>query len=127
MKTNAKEKVDPLYTIFEQHLYNFQDSEQDRKTFIAQVLREYLTYLRKLSIVIPPALESLVIDELAIQVNAMLVKKIYGCLTIQDYRKKATPTVKRRARTRYGKLAKNAKGAEASRSAPRALRKASGT
>ena len=32
--TRCKHKLDPLYTIFEQHLLNFQDSETDRKTFL---------------------------------------------------------------------------------------------
>jgi hypothetical protein len=122
----TKEPLDPLYTIFEQHLYNFEDSEQDRKTFIARVLKEYLGFLRKLKIAIPYSLESLVIDELAIQVNTMLVKKIYGCLSIDDYRQKASHSNKRRAHGRYQRLTKGA------RSAPPApprllLRKASGT
>lgn len=99
-----KQQTDPLYTIFEQHLYNFQDSEQDRKTFIGQVLNEYLSYLRKLNIVIPKSLEASVMDELAVQVNTMLVKKIYGCMTIQDYQKQVTKPAKRQARARYSRL-----------------------
>src|SRR6478672_11730551 len=82
-------QTDPLYVIFEQHLYNFQDSEIDRKTFIGNVVKDYVAHLRKLDITIPKALEGPVLEELSTQVGTMLVKKIYGCLTIGEYRMKA--------------------------------------
>jgi hypothetical protein len=105
MNTSAKaNQIDPLYTIFEQHLYNFQDAETDRKTFIGNVIQDYLGYLRKMNIVVPKSLEEPIVEELATQVNTMLVKKIYGCLTIQDYQRKVPSAVKRRARARYSKL-----------------------
>ena len=97
-------QTDPLYTIFEQHLYNFQDPEADRKTFIGNVINDYLTHLRKLNITVPKSLEEPIIEELATQVNTMLVKKIYGCLTIQDYQKKVPTATKRKVRARYSKL-----------------------
>jgi hypothetical protein len=97
---------DPLFVIFEQHLYNFQDPEIDRKTFIGKVVGDYLTHLRKLNITIPHSLESSIVDELAAQVNTMLVKKIYGCLTIQEYQKRTPGAVKRKARAQYSRLAK---------------------
>ena len=100
------EALDPLYVIFEQHLYNFQDSEQDRKTFIANVVNDYLTYLRRMKISIPRSLEHSIIDELATQVNTMLVKKIYGNFSIQEFQKNLPAPQKRRARARYSKLAK---------------------
>ncbi|MGZ3698149.1 MAG: hypothetical protein ACXWP5_08440, partial [Bdellovibrionota bacterium] len=106
--TTAASDLDPLYVIFEQHLYNFQDSDQDRKTFIGNVIQEYLTHLRKLNIVVPKSLEHSIIEELSSQVHTMLVKKIYGCLTIQDYQRKQPSTVRRRARTRYTKLTSRA-------------------
>jgi hypothetical protein len=99
-------QIDPLYTIFEQHLCNFQDSDIDRKTFIGNVVKEYFTYLRKLNILVPKSLETAVFEELATQVNTMLVKKIYGCLTIQDYQKQIVPATKRNVRSRYTKLRK---------------------
>jgi len=102
---NPKSKLDPLYVIFEQHLYNFQDSEQDRKLFVSAVVKEYVVFLRKKSIAVPQAWESAIADELSLQVTGMLVKKIYGCLTIDDYRKSAEPKARRQARSRYSKLA----------------------
>src|SRR3712207_6068461 len=46
-------KLDPLYIIFEKHLYNFQDSSTDRKAFVTNIVQEYLGYLRKMKISIP--------------------------------------------------------------------------
>lgn len=93
-------QLDPLYVIFEQHLFNFQDSEVDRKTFINQVLQDYLSYLRKNSITIPKSLEEPIVEELSNQIQTMLVKKIYGCLSIQDYLKRQPTSEKRRVRAR---------------------------
>jgi hypothetical protein len=98
------EQLDPLYVIFEQHLFNFQDPDVDRKTFIGNVIKEYISHLRKLNISIPKSLEGPVVEELAEQVHGMLVKKIYGCLTIADYRKGVTAPKKKRSRTRYSQL-----------------------
>ena len=101
-----KTELDPLYVIFEQHLYNFQDADADRKTFIGNVVKDYLTYLRKMNIVVPKSLEHAIVEELAGQVNTMLVKKIYGCLSIDEYRKGSGATLKKRARARYNRLSK---------------------
>jgi hypothetical protein len=98
--------MDPLYVIFEQHLYNFQDDDADRRTFIGNIVKDYLTYLRKMNIVVPKSLEHLIVEELAGQVNTMLVKKIYGCLSIDEYRKGSAPVLKKKAKTRYTRLAK---------------------
>jgi hypothetical protein len=100
------EQLDPLYVIFEQQLYNFQDPDVDRKTFIGNVIQEYISHLRKLNISIPKSLEGPVVDELAAQVNTMLVKKIYGCLTIADYRKGVTPPARKKSSARYSVLNK---------------------
>ena len=97
-------KTDPLYIIFEQHLYNFQDSDADRKTFIENIIQDYFSYLRRRKITVPISLEGPIMEELAGHVNTMLVKKIYGCLTIQDYQKQLSPSLKAQARSRYSKL-----------------------
>lgn len=99
-------QTDPLYVIFEHHLYNFQSSDIDRKTFVGNVIRDYLAYLRKLRIAVPKSLEASIIEELEDHVGTMLVKKIYGFLTIQDYQRKVRAPLKRRVRARYAKLAK---------------------
>lgn len=103
-----QEKLDPLYVIFEQHLYNFQDSDIDRPTFLGNVIRDYFAYLRKMNIVIPKSLEAPVHEELATQVNTMLVKKIYGCVTVGEFVDTLTFTAKKKAKTRYKKLERKA-------------------
>jgi hypothetical protein len=104
MGIGKQTQVDPLYVIFEQHLYNFQDSDSDRRTFINNIIQDYFSYLRKQNITVPKSLESAIGDELYTQVSHMLVKKIYGCLSIDDYQKKVTPVAKRKVRARYSRL-----------------------
>jgi len=99
---------DPLYIIFEEHLYNFKDSDSDRKTFIGNIVIDYLTYLRKMKIIVPNAMQTAVIEELSLQVNKMLVKKIYGFPTLEEYRRKTPTPLKRKARSRYSKIKKAA-------------------
>ena len=103
-ESHAGEKLDPLYVIFEQHLYNNEDSSTDRKSFLLNVVKDYLSYLRKKSIAIPRDLEASVAQELAFQVNTMLVKKIYGSLTLDEYRQGTTVKSRKRAGSRYSRL-----------------------
>jgi hypothetical protein len=84
-KGGAPRSIDPLYVIFEQHLFNFADPDSDRKTFIAQVVADYIGYLRKNNIIVPKSLEQPIVEELGTQVNTMLVRKIYGCLTVNQF------------------------------------------
>ena len=100
----ALAKKDLLYTIFEQHLFNFQDPNSDRQTFILTIVKDYLTQLRKLGLSVPKELEEMIFEELFFQVNTMLVKKIYGCMTINEYIAK-TPTVEKKARKKKAKAA----------------------
>lgn len=93
----ALAKNDLLYTIFEQHLFNFQDPNSDREEFILTIVKDYLTQLRKLGLSVPKEMEEMIFEELFFQVNTMLVKKIYGCMTINEYIAK-TPTVEKKAR-----------------------------
>lgn len=101
-------KIDPLYTIFEQHLFNFQDPNADRKSFIEAIVKDYLIHMRKLGLSVPKEWESQILEELCFQVNGMLVKKIYGCLTIDEYTAKTPTAAKKKARTRYQRLTKKA-------------------
>jgi len=107
-KQSAAAVQDPLYVIFEEHLYNFQDPDVDRKTFVGKIIQDYLTHLRRLSISIPKSLEASIVEELVEQVNSMLVKKIYGCFSLEEYQKKAPTKSKRRATSRYKSLRKKA-------------------
>ncbi len=117
-------KIDPLFLIFEQHLYNFENDVSDRKVFVAQVVAEYLAYLKDCHILIPVSHETLVISELGTQVNLMLTKKIYGCFSVDEFRKKISLKQRRNVRKRYEKtIAHVAARLENETSAPRASRK----
>ncbi len=112
-KAASGQQVDPLYVIFEQHLFNFSDSDSDRKTFITNVVNDYISYLRKNNIIVPKSLEQPIIEELGTQVNTMLFKKIYGFLSITDYVGGTAGMVKKRkpkskTNTKFGKSAKAA-------------------
>ncbi len=98
------DNIDPLFVVFEHHLFSFTDSNIDRKGFIAQVVGDYLNFLKKNHILVPITLEKYVIEELSIQVNTMLIKKIYGFLTIEDYQRNASVTDRTRAGDAYKKL-----------------------
>ena len=100
--------VDPLYVIFEQHLFNFADPDSDRPTFIGNVVSDYINYLRKNNIIVPKSLEQPIVEELSLQVNTMLVKKIYGCVTVGEFVDTLTFTAKKKAKTRYKKLERKA-------------------
>lgn len=105
-------KIDPLYTIFEQHLLNFQDPNSDRSSFIVAIVKDYLIHMRKIGISVPNEWESQVSEELFFQVSAMLVKKIYGCLTINEYTAKASTDQKQKAKSTYRRLKKKAEQVE---------------
>jgi hypothetical protein len=98
--------MDPLFVIFEQHLFNFKNSDSDRHAFVNGVIQDYISYLSKHNIVIPQALRHFTLEELTNQIQTMLVKKIYGCLTIQKFRESLTPQIRKRAKSRYTRLRK---------------------
>ena len=102
--TEKKDDLDLLFVIFEQHLYNFEESSTDRKTFIDNIVKEYLAYLTKAGILVPKQLEASVMEELSIQVNQMFVKKVYGCLSMEDFRRKTETEKKKKARSKYKRL-----------------------
>ena len=101
---NSTKNTDPLYVIFEQHLFNFPDADVDRKTLITTIVSDYLTYLRKQNITVPRSLEQPVIEELCTQVNTMLVRKMYGFLTVSDYQSGLPKPEKKKAKSRYTRL-----------------------
>jgi hypothetical protein len=103
------QEADPLFTIFEQKLLSFEDEGMDRQSFVRGVVEEYVSYLRKLNIAIPAHLEKHVVEELMQQVTAMLVKKMYGCLTIKDFADGVPESRKKRVKRAYTRLRKTAR------------------
>lgn len=78
-------KVNALYTIFEKHLYDFEDTEESQATFIDKIVDDYKQFLIANNVAIPPRWETQITEELRDQVTKMLVKKMYGCLSIEEF------------------------------------------
>jgi hypothetical protein len=103
-------KWDPLFIIFEKHLYDFNYDSRD--LFVAGVVEEYIAHLVKQKAVIPPAWKNHLDKSIGEEVSDMLVRKLYGCLTVEEFRAKADDAdkkvalvaVKKEARKRYQKL-----------------------
>jgi hypothetical protein len=102
-------KIDPLYTIFEQHLFNFQDPNADRKSFIDAIVKDYINQMRKMGLSVPGEWEEHIFEELFFQVNTMLVKKIYGCLTINEFIETTAKTKDKKVAGRYATQKKKAR------------------
>ena len=96
MTATAKNNL--LYTIFEQHLFNFQDPNSDKREFILTIVKDYLAQVRKMGLAVPAEMEEFLMEELYYQVNSMLLKKIYGCATIDEYIAKTPAPVKKASR-----------------------------
>jgi hypothetical protein len=104
-------KWDPLFIIFEKHLYDF--NYESRELFLKGVVDEYINHLVRQKTVIPPSWRMHLEKTICEEVSDMLVRKLYGCLTVEEFQAKteALPekkeemiTVKREARKRYQKL-----------------------
>src|SRR3989338_5083073 len=77
-------KWDPLYIIFEKHLYDFNYDSRDK--FIQGVINEYVSYMVKQKVVIPPMWRPHLEANLKDEVCDMLVRKIYGCLSFEEFK-----------------------------------------
>lgn len=106
-------KWDPLFIIFEKHLYDF--NYESRELFLKGVVDEYIAHLVRQKTVIPPAWRMHLEKTIAEEVSDMLVRKLYGCLTVEEFKAQVeTPadpvkkddiiTEKREVRKRYQKL-----------------------
>ena len=99
-------KLDPLYTILEKHLYDFNDDEESQQQFIDNIAKDYIQYLISRQVAVPAKWNALIMDELRSQIRNMLVKKMYGCLSIQEFvrNQKDQKTKGRTARKKFAKL-----------------------
>ncbi len=101
-------KWDPLYIIFERHLYDF--NYESRELFIKGVVEEYVAHLVKSKVVIPPAWRGHLDKTITEEVSDMLVRKLYGCLTVEEFQAKqeedpqSLVSIQNEARKRYQKL-----------------------
>ncbi len=78
-------KVNPLYTIFEKHLYDFEDNEESEHAFVDKIVNDYLKFLCSQHIAVPRRWQAHIVEELRDQVRKMMVKKMYGCLSVEEF------------------------------------------
>lgn len=104
MKNQHARHFDPLFIIFEKHLYEY--PHEDLDLFIATVVNEYIDYLRTHQVLIPEKTYSFLMKDLADEVYDMFVKKVHGCLNLKDFKNngQVTRLEKRQAQDRYFKL-----------------------
>ena len=99
-------KWDPLFIIFERHLYDF--NYESRELFLKAVVDDYIGHLIKQNVVVPPMWRNHLEKSLAEEVSDMLVRKLYGCLTVEELKAKQEETItvteRKEARKRYQKL-----------------------
>lgn len=101
-------KWDPLFIIFEKHLYDF--NYESRELFLKGVVDEYISHLVRQQVVIPPAWKTHLDKTITEEVSDMLVRKLYGCLTVEEFQAKQEEapenliTEQKEARKRYQKL-----------------------
>lgn len=103
-KTSTNSKIDPLYVIFEKQLYDFNDSNIDRATFINNVIEEYLFFLKQNNLSVPKKIEKMIFEELSVQVGTMLTKKIYGFMNVSEYCNQVDSKQKKTAKSKFKKL-----------------------
>lgn len=99
-------KLDPLYTILEKHLYDFNDDEESQQQFIDNIAKDYIQYLVSRQVAVPARWSGLIMDELRSQIRSMLVKKMYGCLSIKEFvaNQKDARAKRKTSRKKFAKL-----------------------
>ena len=78
-----KQKIDPLFELFESHLVS--KSYEDSGKFTKELATEYLAYLDGTFAHVPFKLRPLVSEDLEAEAHEMLVKKMYGTMKSGDY------------------------------------------
>ncbi|MBI3544948.1 MAG: hypothetical protein HY075_16875 [Deltaproteobacteria bacterium] len=95
-----------LFTIFEKHLYDFEEDTETEMAFIDKIVNDYLRYLASRKVAVPKKFLNQIVDELRHQVRTMMVKKMYGCLSIEEFMGRQTDrsALKKDTRKKYSKL-----------------------
>ncbi len=83
MPGKKRQKVDPLYQLFEHHLVS--RSYEDSGKFTKDLATEYLAYIDTTLAHVPFKLRQLVTEDLEAEAHEMLVKKMYGTMKPADY------------------------------------------
>ena len=92
---------DPLYYIFEQHLFNALVEDEGTDAFLTRVVQDFVTRLVASGTVIPGEVLPILEQDLRDEVLEMLRKKTYGHFNLGDYRRangvEASPSAAQRA------------------------------
>ncbi|MES2965522.1 MAG: hypothetical protein V4760_16700 [Bdellovibrionota bacterium] len=87
---------DPLYYLFEQHLFNALVEDEGTDAFLARVVDDYVMRLIATGTVIPREVLPTIENDLREEVLEMLRKKTYGHFSLADFRRakniEAVPT-----------------------------------
>jgi hypothetical protein len=75
--------VDPLYIIFEKHL--FESSERSKSDFVDVIVNDYMNYLKFSGAIIPIKREHLIVDEVTEEVCEVLKTVLKTQTSISDY------------------------------------------
>lgn len=105
--TDDQLKLNALFTIFEKHLYDFDAEDDDsQQGFIDKIVLDYVKFLEAHNVALPRKFYNQIFDELRNQVRTMLVKKMYGCLSIDEFvRTQPDRAAKQKlARKKYSKI-----------------------
>lgn len=78
---------DPLYLIFEQHLFTALVEEEHVDDFMARVVADYMAHLNVIGTVIPQSLRPTLEQDLRDEVLEMYRKKTYGHYSLAEFRK----------------------------------------
>lgn len=76
--------LDPLYKLFETYLLT--RSYESADSFTTQLARDYIAYLDSTPAHIPIYMREAVMEDLKHEAHELLVKKMYGCVNISDYK-----------------------------------------
>ena len=107
LEMRGENKIDPLFTIFEKHLYDFGDETEDSVEFVDKVAKDYMRFLSTHKVAVPGKWEKNILDEFRDQIRKMMIKKMYGCLSIEEYivnNKSIIPEKRKIVRRKYKKL-----------------------
>ena len=80
-------ETDPLYSIFEQHLFNALVEDDCTEAFLVRVVEDYVGRLLASGTVIPAEVMPLIQQDLKDEVLEMLRKKTYGHFNLHEFRR----------------------------------------
>jgi hypothetical protein len=83
MSGKKQKSLDPLYQLFEHHLMT--RSYEDSSVFTKEVAEKYLAYLDSTFAHIPVHVRATILEDLEVETQELLVKKMYGMVNPNDY------------------------------------------